>query len=549
MSLSEVLTGFVPLVALITLPLTLLISWILLRFYRWSVIRLMSSISMSDTAPTPKTHGSPPSSPLKLHVNTSSSASLFSPAVKSLYSKLRRKPWQISLVYLAAGTICILFVTVGFLISDQTEILPLPFTFAFLAYIWPIVPTFWVTAADRFQIQILITGIYALIFLTLGAIITITSSTFKLGMIIILWDTINSHATIALLIVLNRRVRAIAPLVLITLILGISGSLGMFEVIAELDALRYYLFGFLTANQLIGLCYILGFLALGAIGWLTLIWIRNRYREQKISDQSLIVDSIWLLFFVQFLIYFSFRGIAWVLYGIAMFLIFKIIAWGGFALMKQRFASEEKPIDLLLLRVFSLGVRSQRLYDAIGTHWRPIGHLRLIAGPDLATSTIEPHEFLDFMSGKLRHRFIDSPETLNKRIAEMPRNPDHDGRYRVTEFFCYANMWKTVLARLATEHDAVLMDLRGFSAENAGCVFEINALIDLVPLENIVFITDRTTDEAFLSQALKQAWNDMVLDSPNREGQNQARIFRFRHDNLQDFPALLKQISLAATSS
>ena len=40
-----------------------------------------------------------------------------------------------------------------------------------------------------------------------------------------------------------------------------------------------------------------------------------------------------------------------------------------------------------------------------------------------------------------------------------------------------------VLSRLVHESDAVLMDLRGFSRGNAGCVFELQELARLVPLD------------------------------------------------------------------
>lgn len=70
---------------------------------------------------------------------------------------------------------------------------------------------------------------------------------------------------------------------------------------------------------------------------------------------------------------------------------------------------------LLLLRSFSLGKASERLFDALERYWRHAGSIQLIAGVDLATRTIEPHEFLDFMSGKLARRFIDGPAALAQR--------------------------------------------------------------------------------------------------------------------------------------
>jgi hypothetical protein len=144
-----------------------------------------------------------------------------------------------------------------------------------------------------------------------------------------------------------------------------------------------------------------------------------------------------------------------------------------------------------LLRVFSLGRRSERLFDALATHWRHVGNIRLIAGPDLATTTVEPHEFLGFLSGRLARRFIDGPETLDLRLSETDLEPDPDGRFRVSDYFCYDDTWLTVLSRLADESDAVLMDLRGFTPQNRGVTHEINVLVDDVQLGQVVFVTDR----------------------------------------------------------
>jgi len=140
----------------------------------------------------------------------------------------------------------------------------------------------------------------------------------------------------------------------------------------------------------------------------------------------------------------------------------------------------------------------------------------MIAGPDLATAAVEPHEFLDFLSRKLDRRFIDSGRTLDLRMDQLDLQPDGDGQFRVTEFFCHDDTWKLTLARLADESDAVLMDLRAFSRSNAGCVFEINELFNLVPLQRLVFIVDESTDQKFMHEAMSEAWKGLKDRSPNR---------------------------------
>jgi hypothetical protein len=72
------------------------------------------------------------------------------------------------------------------------------------------------------------------------------------------------------------------------------------------------------------------------------------------------------------------------------------------------------------------------------------------------------------------------------------------------------------------------MDLRGFTPQNRGVTHEINVLVDDVPLGQVVFVTDDTTDEGFLRQTVQQAWNRMRPDSPNRSSApGQLRLFRF----------------------
>jgi hypothetical protein len=219
-------------------------------------------------------------------------------------------------------------------------------------------------------------------------------------------------------------------------------------------------------------------------------------------------------------------------------------------LLNREASSTEKSSELLLLRVFSLGKRSERLFDKLGTHWRYAGSIRLIAGPDLATTTVEPHEFLDFLSGKLARRFIDGPQTLDLRISEMDIEPDQDGRFRVNDFFCHDDTWKMVLSRLVRESDAVLMDLRGFSPQNAGVIFEIDELINVVPLGRVVFIVDDTTDEQFLRQTVQQSWNRMRPTSPNRlSSSGQLRLFRFTGSHSGELQQLLRTLCVAAKAA
>jgi hypothetical protein len=272
----------------------------------------------------------------------------------------------------------------------------------------------------------------------------------------------------------------------------------------------------LGATGLVIALHTIGFAAFAIVGWLVLDFLRQLYERKRISEQSINVDAMWLLFGIVNSLGLVFEGYRWIASGFVAFAIYKITVAALFGLFGVSRRAKRNGRRLLLLRVFALGRRSEQLYDTLGKSWRNVGSIQMIAGPDLATTTIEPHEFLDFVSGKLDRRFIDNGRTLDLRIDQMDLAPDREGQFRVTEFFCHDDTWKMTLARLAEDSDAVLMDLRGFSQANAGCVFEIHEIFNVVPLARAVFAIDDSTDQAFMRQTMERAWHQLKDRSPNR---------------------------------
>jgi hypothetical protein len=181
--------------------------------------------------------------------------------------------------------------------------------------------------------------------------------------------------------------------------------------------------------------------------------------------------------------------------------VYKLITWIGLRPLATA-AAGRSPARLLLLRSFGFRRRSERFFDLLGARWRYAGPIQLIAASDLAARSIDPDEFLDFLSGRLRHRFIIEPGDLERRFAEVDNRPDPDGRYRVNEFFCGNDAWRPAVTRLMAESDLVAMDLRGFSAANQGCLFELQSLIDTVPVARVVLLTDKSTDAPFPRRVL-----------------------------------------------
>jgi hypothetical protein len=549
------LPGLVFLILIIAAPLAFLVSIGLLRLYRRAIIQAMRTRANSgQTESVPLETSALPQEPVQTSLNIAvlDSASVMPTrlATKGLYADLLHAPWRAAAIYAVAGFCYAVVMTIAYLASTGKEFLPFRFLPLLWIYAWPVVIVINIVAAATRRTKLMIASAYIVILATLIAIAVVTNAGLNWGQIALLWIITNLLVTGLLL---NRSFRAVGPLVLIVMLLAVTGSAILPIIVGNDIRLLRVIINFGAAlglgDHIFTGLVVLGFIIFGVVGWLILPWIVTWYKQKKISDQSIIIDTIWLLFGVVQSIIFIFGGGVWFLGGLLAFVFYKATTWAGFSFVGYKPATSGKSPNLLLLRVFSLGKRSERLFDALAIHWRYVGSIRLIAGPDLATSTIEPHEFLDFLSGKLARRFIDNAQTLDLRISEMDVQPDHDGRFRVNDFFCYDDTWRIVLSWLVDESNVVLMDLRGFSSQNAGCIFEINELINIVPLEQVVFISDDTTDELFLRQVMQQSWDHMRSTSPNRLSTSGAlHIFHLKGLNDGELQQFLHILSTSANA-
>lgn len=258
------------------------------------------------------------------------------------------------------------------------------------------------------------------------------------------------------------------------------------------------------------------------------------------SDQSITLDALWFLFGVVQSFTLVFEGWAWIFTGLVAFVAYKLALGIGFKVLSGERGDSAKARLLLLLRVFSLGQRSERLFDIISNVWLRIGSISLIAGPDLVTTTVEPHEFLDFMSGRLSRQFVQDEKDLEQRLSNMDTRPDPDGRHRVSEFFCRADTWQMTMQRLAQGSDAVLMDLRSFSKSNQGCIYELRQLFNSIALNRVILVIDDSTDRTFLEMTVGDIWQNLELSSPNIAfSKPTVRCFSVKQQSLAEMKKLL----------
>ena len=368
-------------------------------------------------------------------------------------------------------------------------------------------------------------GVYAALMALVLTMVAIVSPDDVLGVLGI-WGR---SAIYGLLLVpfATRRLRAAGPLVLVFAVVGVAGANALYSLsggfmlgVGE-AAVGFWsnVTGGVAPVSFLGWAVLLAFDLVGGligivVGRFVLMIINNRYRRKRFSDQALFVDTVFVWFAVLEAARLSALGAEWLLAGLVAFLAYKVVAKVGLAFVSK--APPHGHRDLLLLRPFSLGRRSERLFDNMSKVWLRGGPVHMIAGPDLVVSTVAPTEFLAFLSGRMRRLFISDEAGLADHLANLDVSPDPDGRYRVNQLFCSDDVWQGAMRALAARCDVILMDLRGLTAANQGCLYELEVLIRGVALRRVHFAVDATTDRTFLDSAVASLWEQLPADAPNR---------------------------------
>ena len=508
------------LITFVTPILTLLLSALLLWRYRRAVARAMAA-SAAFEASVPAT--TPAASPHALP------AAVGGPSASDLYQAAIVGPRHCALRYTIAGlAFAVVFAAAARFVYPIRVDLPGVLMGVWI-YAWPIVLSFMLIIPGRRRWWTVVGYVVAVLPLwawgasvadildmQFGSVhLPARSSTAPQG-IIGLWLLVNGPPTLLILLCLIRRVRAIAPLVLALVTTGISGTwlaiMALFtrsgvELAVAIAVALHVSVLWAVWGTIVG--SLAGF---GALGWLLARRISGAYQRRALSDQSLLLDAVWLLFATWYAMWLIFGGLVWAATAAAGLLTFKLVLVAARRLGAPTTGATR---DLTFLRVFSLGRRSDALLDSVARHWRHIGSVQMITGPDVALSTVQPHQFLDFLARKLARHFVRDQASLARSLTERDRVRDPDGRFRINNFFCHADSWQAAVPHLVENGEAVLMDLRSFSATNAGCIHELRYLVENVPFCRCLLVVDQTTDEVFLQHTLTATWDALTPASPN----------------------------------
>jgi hypothetical protein len=393
--------------------------------------------------------------------------------------------------YLAAGLTFALLTTALLLSLNGQELLLLRFALVTLVFAWPLVPTLALVCAWSWRGTALAVSGYIGTMLVLGLF-----SSGGVGGPLLLWLLYMVPPSLIVAAVALRRVRAVGPF-LAPAVFVVGAGFMVWPWIAYAVAVAGASLEVATGSAI-------ALIALMAAATLLVVPIAAwRYRRKASSDQSVLVDQWWLLFALSQCLFTPQLG--WQALALLLpYFGYLVVVRVGRA-QAHRSALRQRPRSLLLLRVFGARGRSERLLRQVNAYWRYVGSVELIAGTDLASAALEPHEFLEFIRGSLSRQFIGDEAELNQQLHELDRQPDRDGRFRINQFFCHANMWQRTVETLAGSADVILVDLRGLDAGNDGVAYELTMLARLGALGRTLGLVDATTNRDFLNWVLHRA--------------------------------------------
>ena len=253
------------------------------------------------------------------------------------------------------------------------------------------------------------------------------------------------------------------------------------------------------------------FVALGVLG---LFLLAHAYDRKFFSDVSIELTFLWIVFLVTWIAVRKGDRVTWA--AALAFVLYEAVVYAGLLTVRHE-ARGHPPVSLLVLRVFRTPERSHSLFERVGTRWRYAGPIHLIAGTDSAIPNLDPSEAVRCLTFRTPTLFVSGDADLRRRVQELDCAPDPDGRYRVNDFFCFDHTWRDTFEMLLRRSDVVLVDLAGYSPDNAGVTYELAQLLAQQPLHSFVLLTDRTTNVEHLEGTLQRLWRELDPAAPNAQ--------------------------------
>jgi hypothetical protein len=322
-----------------------------------------------------------------------------------------------------------------------------------------------------------------------------------------------------------RRVRGVAPFAFAGLLVFALAPLLGIRVTQALGGMQWSAGWVLEGGIHVGALVLA--LPVGLLAWWRLKALARGYDAKRFSDAQLLAHSWWLMFVAVHAVeqvsvhpgtaaLLQIVAVDTVVYLLLPFLLSHALAWAG------RGLPGPPPRMLLVLRVFGDRARTGALFERIASRWQRFGPVTTIAAPDAAAETVDPGDLLRFATGRIGEGFVTSKDDLVQQLATIDVEPDRDGRYRIHEFCCRDDTWQATVVALIARADAIVMDLRGFTAARRGAEFEIEQLAGRASPDRIVLVVDASTDRELAARAAAGGATPMAMMEVRRGSARQA---------------------------
>jgi hypothetical protein len=225
-------------------------------------------------------------------------------------------------------------------------------------------------------------------------------------------------------------------------------------------------------------------------------------------------------------------------------------------------------MNLLVLRVFGSYKRSSFIFRVLQPLWNHVGGVFVVSSPDqsflgprgmskfrllafgvlwvflfcaqaVVPSTFAEHQglrwaavlMLPFVAHTLLYvpllwvvnsSFMKDESDTYTPIVKNIQKHNLMGVHANTHVACHADDWKLAVGSFSSMSDCLLVDLRGFTAKNAGITYELSFVVNNIPLENVLGLADKTTDMTALTNVFADHWSHMVKQSVNYRSKSQA---------------------------
>ncbi|MEU5260633.1 hypothetical protein [Amycolatopsis sp. NPDC021455] len=211
------------------------------------------------------------------------------------------------------------------------------------------------------------------------------------------------------------------------------------------------------------------------------------------------------------------------------------------------------PLKIAYLRLFDNQARTR---DFLRGAWREVGYVHLLR----SAASVSPAELREARrTGGLDTMFVTSPRVFRRRLADRPATPlgpgahrlgavtdlplkvyDPHGSYPVSAVLCHGSFWQMAVDLLLARVDLTVLDLSGYRPGNTGTQFELQRVVDRIPVGKAVLLCDSRSDRVFLEAQIRHHWAQMAAGSPN-SGAGSRRITVWVTDTDSDYSGPLKR--------